>query len=196
MDARNTAGRLLVGLAFLALLGGCASGASPSPAPASQSPSSVVATPTPRPIATPAAVTYGPVAVVTGANTCPGLNPDFTQASDGTWHVRDLTVECTDKTDDPRVSGTHTASWNMDFWGTPAQGVGAGVQWGTVRLENAGGVWEGRLSGVYSSGRGDSIVIWYTGTGGYAGLTYFALLTGGGPWKIQGQIFPGDPPTP
>jgi len=158
----------------------------------------VTATPTrtPAPIATPSAVSFGPVTLVAGTNTCPGLNPDFTQGPDGTWHVRDLTVECTDKTDDPRVSGSHTASWNMDLWRTPAQGVGAGVQWGTVRLENAGGAWEGRLSGVYSSGRGDSIVIWYTGTGGYAGLTYFALLTGDGPWKIQGQIFPGEPPTP
>jgi hypothetical protein len=201
MTARGTAGRLLVGVSVVAVLAGCASGASPTPPPASPTPTSgpsaAVATPTPAPtLPTPAAVTYGPVTLVTGANTCPGLNPDFSQDPDGTWHVRDLTVECTDETDDPRVSGTHTASWNMDFWGTPAQGVGAGVQWGTVRLENAGGAWEGRLSGVYSSGPGDTIVIWYKGTGGDAGLAYFELLTGSDPWKIQGQISPGDPPAP
>ena len=37
---------------------------------------------------------------------------------------------------------------------------------------------------------------WYTGTGGYEGLAYFELWTGFEPWTIQGQIFPGDPPTP
>jgi hypothetical protein len=84
----------------------------------------------------------------------------------------------------------------MDVWGKPSAGAGAGVQWGTVRLENSGGAWEGSLSGVYSSDRGDIIAIWYKGTGGYAGLSYFELLTGTGPWTIQGQIQPGDPPNP
>jgi hypothetical protein len=28
------------------------------------------------------------------------------------------------------------------------------------------------------------------------GLSYFELWTGREPWQIQGQIFPGDPPTP
>jgi len=45
-------------------------------------------------------------------------------------------------------------------------------------------------------GRGDIIVNWYTGTGGYAGLSYFEMVTGTDYWKIQGQIFPGDPPMP
>ena len=71
------------------------------------------------------------------------------------------------------------------------------VQWATVRLENAGGAWEGRLSGVASlPGRGDIMEFWYRGTGGYEGLSYFELVTGSEPWKIQGQIFPGDPPPP
>jgi hypothetical protein len=84
----------------------------------------------------------------------------------------------------------------MDVWGTLEQG--AGVQWASVRLENAGGAWEGRAMGVASlPGRGDTIVIWYKGTGGYAGLSYFELITGLPPTaKIRGQIFPGDPLTP
>jgi len=205
MNANDTAGRLLFGLAVMALLGGCAAGASPTPAPASASPagsSSVpIATPTLAPTPTASAagpMTYGPVTVVTGTESCPGLNPDWTRDPNGTWHVRDQTVECIDSTDDPRVSGTQTASWGMDVWGALDQGIGAGVQWGTVRLENAGGAWEGQLSGVASlPGRGDIIVIWYRGTGGYAGLAYFELVTGSPPtWKIQGQVFPGDPPPP
>ena len=165
----------VVGLISLCLLAGCGAGKSPTP--------------------TPSPVTFGPVTLVTGTESCPGVNPDWTTDPNGPWHVRDQPIECTDKTDDPRVSGTHTATWNMDVWG--ALDNGAGVQWGTVRLENAGGAWEGRLSGVASlPGRGDTIVIWYKGTGGYAGLSYFELITGSEPWKIQGQIFPGDPPPP
>jgi hypothetical protein len=202
----TNAGRLLAGLASVAVLAGCASGASPTPLPATPTPivtpSAAAATPTPTgtadptPSPTPAAVSYGPVTVVTGTNDCPGINPHWTTDPDGTRHVRDLTVECIDTTNDPRVSGTHTATWSMDLWGDPYAGSAAGVQSGTVRLENAGGAWEGKLSGVYSSIGGDSIVVWYTGTGGYAGLAYFELLTGTGPWTIHGQIFPGDPPTP
>jgi hypothetical protein len=86
----------------------------------------------------------------------------------------------------------------MDVWGNPNQGVGAGVQWGTMRLVNEGGVWEGTLSGVAALPEpGDTIVIWYVGAGGYAGLTYFQLITGHAPmWEIHGQIYPGDPPKP
>lgn len=173
MNARNTAGRLLAGLAVVALLAGCAGGASPTP------------------------VTFGPVTVVTGTDSCPGLNPDWTIDPDSTAHVRDLAVECVDKTDDPRVSGTATGNWSMDFWGNPNQGMGAGVQWGTIRLVNDRGAWDGKLSGVGALPEpGDTIVIWYTGTGGYAGLTYFQLITGHPSWKIQGEIYPGDPPPP
>jgi hypothetical protein len=35
-----------------------------------------------------------------------------------------------------------------------------------------------------------------TGSGAYAGLTYFILATGYPPNKIQGQIYPGTPPKP
>jgi hypothetical protein len=171
MNARGRAGWPLVGLASMSLLAGCGAGASPSP------------------------VTYGPVTLITGTHRCPGVNWNWTTDPDGTVHLRDLPIECTDATDDPRVSGTHTASANMDVWGTLDNG--AGVQWATVRLENAGGAWEGRQLGVASlPGLGDTMEFWYRGTGGYEGLSYFELITGSEPWNIRGQIFPGDPPPP
>ena len=136
------------------------------------------------------------VAKVTGTHACPSANPNWTTDPDGTMHFRDYAFECTDTTDDPRVSGTHAGSANMDVWGTLDNG--AGVQWASVRIENAGGAWDGHAMGVASlPGRGDTIVIWYKGSGDYAGLSYFELITGSPPTsKIQGQIFPGDPPTP
>jgi hypothetical protein len=87
----------------------------------------------------------------------------------------------------------------MDIWGDVRTFNGvAGVQWGTVRLENDGGTWEGRFSGVASLPQpGDTITIWYKGTGAYEGLAYFELITGiCCVYEIRGQIFPGDPPTP
>jgi hypothetical protein len=194
MNGRLASWRLLVGSIAVALLAGCASGNSPTPA------SATPATSPPEAAASPAAtapkpVTYGPVTLVTGTHQCPGVNWDWTTDPDGTLHLRDLLIECTDTTDDPRVSGTHTASANMDVWGTLDNG--AGVQWASVRLENAGGAWEGRQLGVASlPGRGDIMEFWYRGTGGYEGLSYFALITGSEPWKIRGLIFPGDPPSP
>ena len=159
------------------------------------------------PVATPTAVatatiaptaTYGPVAVITGVERCNMAAIFGTTSGEGTsvQHSRNGTAKCTDTTNDPRVSGDYTASWNMDYWGTPDDTNGAIVQWGTARLASAGGAWEGRPTGVYSSDLGDTIVCWWTGTGGYAGLTYFELVTGIGPWTIQGQIFPGSRSVP
>ena len=165
--------RLLAGLVSMTLLAACAAGASPTPA------------------------TFGPVTKVTGTETCPDIIPDWTTDPDGHKHVRGQPADCTDKTDDPRVSGTYTTTWNSDLWGNADQGPFSLVQWVTARLENTEGAWEGTGSGVASSDRGDIMVFWYKGTGAYEGLSYFELRTGRNePWKIRGQIFPGDPPPP
>jgi hypothetical protein len=208
MDVRDVGRRLLVGLASLALLAGCAAGASPTPTPPTPTPTSVpsvaVATaaptpaattaPAPTPTPTPAALVYGPVSVVTGIEECNPPDATVTTGPGDTQHSRGGSVACTDRANDPRVSGTFTATWNADRWGSPIPS--ALVQWGTARMVNAGGAWEGRYTGVYSGNRGDLITYWWTGTGGYAGLTYFAQTTGFSPWPIQGMIFPGTPPTP
>jgi hypothetical protein len=211
MNARGAARRLLVGLAVVAFVAGCASGASPTPIPASLGPNAgaaptptISATETPAavpamsPSALPAAVSYGPVTVVTGTSDCGDLSPHWTRAPDGTYHARNQTITCNDTSNDPRVSGAHTASFSMDVWGELSPPEAAGVQWGTVRIENAGGAWEGRFTGVASLPQpGDTIAEWFTGTGGYAGLSYFALITGVCcVYQIHGQIYPGDPPKP
>jgi hypothetical protein len=209
MNARSAVGRLLVALALLAIVGGCAAGASHSQTPASSSPadspSTAVATPTKAPTPSPTTapsgpISYGPVSVVSGISTCAYVDLPVTTDANGTQHVRGGTASCTNTTDDPRVSGWHTApgTLGLDVWGVLDALDFSLAQWATVRLENAGGAWEGRLSGVATlPGRGDIITIWYRGTGDYAGLTFFELDTGkGGSWTIQGQVFPGDPPPP
>jgi len=213
MGTRHWAGRSMAALAAASLLSGCASGGAtstvtPTAAPTSVAIASTTPTASTTPVATQTAVataniastaaTYGPVAVITGNETCDMTAIFGTTSGMGTsvQHSRNGTAKCTDTTNDPRVSGDYTATWNMDYWGTPDDTNGAIVQWGTARLVNAGGAWEGRATGVYSSDRGDTIVTWWTGSGGYSGLTFFDLVTGKGPWTIQGQIFPGSPPKP
>jgi hypothetical protein len=196
MNAHLPARRLLVGMAAMVLLAGCGAGAtvapsSTTPAPASTAP---VATAPLSPTASPTPAAVAKTTSVAGTATCPtGLVGYSSTGSDGLQHFRGGTLTCTVTTDDPRVSGTETGSpWNRDTWGK-TDSV-ATVQWGTTRLENAGGAWEGTGSGVYSSDRGDIVVSWYKGTGGYAGLGYFELRTGKTPMAIRGLIFPGDPP--
>ena len=100
---------------------------------------------------------------------------------------------------DPRVTGTVTYSWNYDMWGSGIEF--AHVQWGSGRLENAGGAWEGTLTGSFSTKNGDVILFWFEGTGGYEGLSYgmWAVLPtaeAGWTYPVKGIIFPGSPPAP
>ena len=124
--------------------------------------------------------TPGPVVWVTGSATCPTANPGASTVDEaGVRHFRDGVFTCTMDMSDPRVSGTHTTTgWSADVWGTGSQDFEL-VQWADVRVENDGGTWEGRLSGIASlPGPGDIIASWYRGTGDYAGLSYFEQWTG------------------
>ncbi len=100
MNANGTAGRLLVGLAVVVLLAGCASGASPTPAPTTPAPASLpseaATAPAPSATATAAAtpVPSASVVVTTGiayesANPVlvPGTLDVYAPAKAGAWPV-------------------------------------------------------------------------------------------------------------
>ncbi len=184
VSRRPPHGLLRSGLAIVpiaALVFGCGGGATVSPS----SPTS----------AAPARTSGGPpsgVVEVAGTSTCPQMDLDFVTSSDGVQRAHDFAASCIDTVSDPRVVGTSTARWNMDVWGDLSDG--GGPQWGTSHMENTGGSWDGRATGAYSSGFGDIFVLWWKGGGGYAGLSYFELLTGHDPWKVRGLIYTGDPP--
>jgi hypothetical protein len=186
-------GCLLIGLTLVITLVGCASAAaSPSPTTVATPTPNTSATSVPTAIATP--IAYGPVSVFTGSESCNVSQGTVTTDPDGTGHARGGSAQCADTTNDPRLSGAADGTWEADAWG-PALTPTALVQWGSPRLVNDGGAWEGRLTGVFSTAGGDMYTVWYAGTGGYAGLAAFELMTGRGPWTIQGQVFPGEPPT-
>jgi hypothetical protein len=186
MDPRLPTRRLVAGLAVTTLLAGCGGGATVSP------PSTTPTSPGPTASPTPTAAVK--VVSVAGTTTCPAADlGSGTTVSDGYQEFRDGTLACTVTASDPRVSGIERGSpWNTNMWGK-TDSV-AMVQWGALRLENAGGAWEGTGSGVSSSDRGDIVVSWYRGTGGYAGLGYFELRSGKEPYAIRGLVFPGAPP--
>ena len=188
--------RVLVGLTVTVLLAGCASSATPPPSatPAmTATPSAgvdlptVTATPRPAPTTTPAPT---PSAVAFGEATL------TESALDCTFLPTDPPIQCTTVSNDPRVSGKYAATVQTRPWNADASHE-AFVQWGTARLVNDGGVWTGPYSGIFATGRGDIITTWYTGSGGYAGLSYYQTITAaptGGGWVAVGLIFPGSPP--
>jgi hypothetical protein len=113
-------------------------------------------------------------------------------------HGRGGSLRCTDEANDPRGSGSVSGTFDADAWGSDTD---AFVMWGTLRLENEGGAWEGRYTGANTTETGDMFEVWYTGTGGYDGLSYFQWVTPAcapvpDRLELVGLIFPGSPPTP
>ena len=113
----------------------------PGPTPGASASPSPPASPSPSPVVMPSKAVYvaGTEAV---SVTTPGTQ---TQAGDVT-RLRGRIVASVDTMDDPRVTGTGTMSASFDMYGT------VGPQWGTYRLENAGGAWEGKWTGALWKG--------------------------------------------
>ncbi|HEX7951235.1 MAG TPA: hypothetical protein VF494_12860 [Candidatus Limnocylindrales bacterium] len=91
---------------------------------------------------------------------------------------------------DPRLAGTKHITLNADFYGPVAS------EWGTTRLENAGGAWEGTWAGAsWNDGYATSVSAWLTGSGAYAGYTYYFHVYGSSmPFQVEGIIFEGTAP--
>jgi hypothetical protein len=93
---------------------------------------------------------------------------------------------------DPRVSGTWTVAFNVDQDAATRHGI----QWGTARIENDGGTWEGPFTGMeyepYLMNAG-----WMTGDGDYAGYTFYWEGDAeqlGDVRTLHGVIYKGEPP--
>ena len=107
--------------------------------------------------------------------------------------MRGVHATATEQISDPRLSGAATIDGNVDVYGTEA------VQWGTFRIENDGGAWEGPYRGVIYGGTQESGTVWLAGSGDYAGLTCYWTFGGDNSdlvLEIEGLIFPGEAPAP
>ncbi len=195
MGARRIVWCSLIGALAGVLVGGCGGSASPSPT----SIPTVTPTVIPTEAASPTSVTYGGATVVTGIEKCDLKEGTTETAADGTLHARGWTLTCDDSSTDPRVSGAATYVWNYDFWGSPRSF--AHVQWGTGRIVNSDGAWDGTYTGSFTAETGDLILFWFKGTGAYAGLSYgmwaiTPLSEAGLTYPVHGIVFPGSPPAP
>jgi len=153
----------------------------------------------------PPVVVHGQVTVVEGTSVfVSGDSGEMTTDADGVQHARGGRFTFTEVMNDPRVSGLHIVTdLGMDYWGESSGNDGAIVQWATERIENEQGAWVGSASGIWSKERGDILVGWLRGTGGYEGLTYFMAVDSRdlrdgvtSVYRVRGQIFPGEPPAP
>jgi hypothetical protein len=93
---------------------------------------------------------------------------------------------------DPRLVGTSHLTLNADIYGA------VGSEWGTTRIENAGGAWEGTWTGAaWNTGSATTVSGWLVGSGAYAGYTYYFHAFGASnPYQMEGIIFKGAPPMP
>jgi hypothetical protein len=163
--------------------------ASPAPTPAEIT--SPPANPTPTPM--PTTDGQGPE-VVRGLAVFAGLMKDNTITKVGdVEQYRGGIASLTDKMNDPRVDGTVTFTFSVDLYGSAAS------EWGTMKVENKAGSWDGPCTGAtWKAGDGIVLSCWLTGSGAYDGYTYYKQASKEPTDQfatIVGAVYPGEPPT-
>lgn len=98
------------------------------------------------------------------------IDPGVWTYPDGNVHVRGWTVGYNDVMSDPRVSGTDTMLINFNMQSAPAPVFFSGPMWGTMRVENEGGYWEGSWTGFRDEQGFAYARATLHGHGGYEGL--------------------------
>jgi hypothetical protein len=164
--------------------------ATPAPTPKEITPPPASPTPTPMPTTD----GQGPE-VVRGVETGGGLIKNYTITKVGdVSQYRGGVVSLTAKMNDPRVDGTVTFEFSIDAYNSAAS------EWGTMKVENKAGSWDGPCTGgAWSEGEGIAWSCWLTGSGAYDGYTYYKQLSKEPADKflrVIGVLYPGEPPTP
>ena len=139
----------------------------------------------------PALVPIGSSAWVIAGDVCSVSKPGTDVVVGDLEQLRGAEVVCNFNSDDPRVNGRGTGTYDRDC--TP---VGC-VYWGTTTIDGPDGQWVGSNNGIIdpnSDSYGSRVL---TGTGAYAGLTFVsravALHSGTG-GTVTGLIYQGPPP--
>jgi len=92
-------------------------------------------------------------------------------SEDGVLHIRGGQEAYRDEVDDSRLSGDVVVTLNVNFHFAAPPVMVYGPMWGTVRLENDGGYWEGSWTGERTEVQGFSYIqAVLHGHGGYKGL--------------------------
>jgi hypothetical protein len=131
-----------------------------------------------------------PAVRVEGETTVGLINPGTWDRSGPVGHLQGLELSTSDVMSDPRVNGTGRAFIAAHDYGD------IGPEWGTFRLENDEGAWEGPMSG-FNMGTDTHMVAWLEGEGAYDGYTYYyetVVSNVGMVGPVEGIIYRGDPP--
>ncbi|MCI4355237.1 MAG: hypothetical protein L3K06_07730 [Thermoplasmata archaeon] len=167
-----------------------------------------IATPPAVPAATPDPVTPAPARTPRPATDGQGDEyvigtATFRVVAPGTsnwkYQLRGFVTASDQTMNDPRVTGTGTLRLSVDPSGAVLK------EWGTFRLENAAGAWEGTVTGVswtgtvtgstWTGGNPSELTGWLVGSGAYEGWScFYHVRTFGTGNQVDGIIFPGAPP--
>jgi hypothetical protein len=165
------------------------------PAAATLAPTPKEITPPPAsPTPTPMPTTDGQGAeVVRGVETGGDLLKNYTITKVGdVSQYRGGVVLLRDEMNDPRVDGTVTFAFSIDAYGAAAS------EWGTMKVENKTGSWDGPCTGgTWTEGDGIAWSCWLTGGGAYDGYTYYKQSSkelGDKFLEVVGVVYPGEPP--
>ena len=161
----------------------------PLPAPTATPAPAVASTARPTPTAPP---TDGEGdELVTGIEKVSVASYGATERVGDATRMRGVVATTVDAMNDPRVTGTGTIQGANDSYGS------VGPQWGTYRLENAKGAWEGTWTGaLWANGNASRVTAWLVGSGAYEGYTYYLYARGTNLMRVNGIIFRGSPPAP
>lgn len=191
--------RLILVLALVSLVAAaCGAAATTSPAPTDIPTQAATDTPAPtdaptaRPTPTPNPTTDGTgPEYVTGTSSL-SVTKEATQTTVGNVvQYRGQEMTGTGQMSDPRLGGTSFITLNGDMYGDIMS------EWGTTRIENAKGTWEGPWTGASWNGGATSVTGWLVGGGDYAGWTYYFHIYGPSmPYMAEGIIFEGSAPAP
>jgi hypothetical protein len=92
-------------------------------------------------------------------------------SEDGVLHIRGGQEAYRDEVDDPRLSGDVVVTLNVNFHFADPPVFVYGPMWGTLRIDNKGGYWEGTWTGERTELQGFSYIrAVVRGHGGYEGL--------------------------
>lgn len=150
---------------------------------------SIVPLPSSSPGPTDAASDARGAAVVTGTEVVSVRTYGTSEKAGDVTRMRGVVASTVDTMNDPRVTGRGTVRGANDSYGV------VGPQWGTYRLENADGAWEGTWTGaLWNIGNASQVTAWLVGSGAYEGYTYYFRARGSSDLEVDGIIFRGSPP--
>ena len=124
--------------------------------------------PAPAPTALPTTTASPPAAVISGTETCTTRTAATTSTVDGVKQSRGEQLDCSTTMSDPRLTGTGTATFNVD---QPSDGTW--LSWGTREIRNTNGSWSGPFA-ITSTASATTMAFdaVLTGSGGYVGLLF------------------------